>query len=145
MEIFLKIAGALLGILVPFLFYTTIKKGIGRSDIGEEKKVEYKRILVTFVATGTILVWILSLSKALDYHAGDIVPRFAIPLVLIVFLGICIVASKDFQNILAAIPLSVLVGVQTFRLAGIAFFIIAYLNILPGSFQIAAYGDLLTG
>ena len=145
MEILLKIAGGLLGILVPILFYTTIRKGIQRSEIDDVSKAEYKRILETFVSVGTILVWILSLSKVLDYHEGDIVPRFAIPLVVIVFIGISLVASRDFQNILASTPLSMLVGVQAFRLAGIAFFIIAYLKILPASFQLAAYGDLLTG
>ena len=145
MEILLEIAGGLLGILVPFLFFFTLRKGIDRTDLDDERKADYKRILGTAVGLGTVLIWVLSLSKVLNYHEGDVVPRFAIPLVVIVFTGICIAASRDFQTILASTPLPVLVGVQAFRLAGIAFFVIAYLKILPGSFQIAAYGDLLTG
>jgi hypothetical protein len=91
------------------------------------------------------LVWALSLAKILDYHDGDRVPRFAIPLIVFVLIGLYFIKNKDFQAILSAMPLSALVSVQVFRFAGTAFFIIAFLNILPRAFQFAGYGDMLTG
>jgi hypothetical protein len=145
METFLKIAGELLGILIPFLFVATLNKGIKRTDFDEHLKTKYRRILVAIVVLGTVCVWALSLSKILDYHVGDLVPRFVLPLLGFVLIGLAISNNKDFQTILSLTPLSALVGVQVFRLAGLAFFLIAYLHILPTSFQLGGYGDLLTG
>jgi hypothetical protein len=145
METILKIAGGLLGILVPFLFIMTLTKGIRRSNLDEEKKQKLSRRVAVTVALFTFLVWILSLSEILDYHAGDLVPRYFVPLLVFVLTGLCLLASRNFQAVLSSTPLSALVGAQVFRLAGVAFFVIAYLQILPGSFTLAGYGDLLTG
>jgi len=145
METILKIAGGLLGIAIPFLFATNLDQGIKNSAFDARKKIKYRLILFWIIAVSTILVWVLSLSKILDYHEGDFIPRFAIPLVVFVILGLNLIRNKDFQIILSAMQLSRLVGVQVFRFAGIAFFIIAYLNILPRSFELAGYGDVLTG
>ena len=145
METSLKIAGGLLGILVPYLFIITINKGIKSSEYDDERKLNYRQILWTLVTLGTLSIWILSLSKVLDYHEGDVVPRFVIPLVAIVLLGLWLLGNEYFQSILSTTSISALVGVQAFRLAGTAFFLIAYLKILPASFQLAGYGDLFTG
>ncbi|PWU00319.1 MAG: hypothetical protein C5B52_09140 [Bacteroidetes bacterium] len=145
METSLKIAGALLGILVPYLFIITLNKGIRVSHFDDERKGKFKQILWTLVVIGTIAIWILSISKTLDYHTGDVVPRFAIPLLVIVIMGIWLLGNKYFQTILSSTSLVSLVGVQSFRLAGTAFFLITYLKILPAPFQLAGYGDLFTG
>lgn len=145
MELILKIMGGLLGLLVPFLFAMTLNKGIKNSDFDEGRKLRYRQILISVITLSTILVWILSLSKILDYHKGDLIPRFAIPLVVFVFIGLYLLKNKEFQTILSATPLSALAGVQVFRFAGAAFFILAYLKILPQAFQLAGYGDILTG
>ena len=128
METSLKIAGGLLGILVPYLFIITINKGIKSSEYDDERKLNYRQILWTLVTLGTLSIWILSLSKVLDYHEGDVVPRFVIPLVAIVLLGLWLLGNEYFQSILSTTSISALVGVQAFRLAGTAFFLIAYLK-----------------
>jgi len=145
METILKIMGGLLGLVIPFLFAVTLNKGIKNSRLDEAKKLRYKKILVSVITVFTILVWALSLSKTLDYHKDDRIPRFAMPLVLSAYIGLHIIKSKDFRSILSAIPVSSLVGIQTFRFAGAAFLIIANLNILPQAFLLAGYGDILTG
>lgn len=145
MESILKIMGGLLGVMIPFLFAMNLNKGINNSALDAEKKIKYRRTLILVIVLSTILIWALSLSKILDYHKGDPVPRFAIPLIVFVFIGLYLVKNKDYQTILAAMPLSVLVGVQSFRFAGTAFLIIANLKILPETFRLAGYGDILTG
>ena len=145
METILKIAGGLLGLVVPYLFFIALNTGINKTDVDNQRRIKYRRILVAFVVLATISVWALSLGRILDYHEGDLVPKFAIPLIVFVLAGVLILDNKEFGTIISSTPLSTLVGVQVFRLAGIAFFFIAYLGILPDAFQSAALGDLLTG
>ena len=145
METLLKIMGGLLGLGIPFFFAMNLNKGIMNSDFDAGRKLKYRQILISTITVSTILVWTFSLSKILDYHKGDQFPRFAIPLVLFVFIGLYLIKNKDFRTILSAMPLSALVGAQSFRFAGTAFLIIAYLKILPPAFQLAGYGDILTG
>ena len=145
MEMILKFMGALLGLVIPFFFAMNINKGIKNSGFDTERKLKYRQILISVITVSTILVWILSLSNMLDYHEGDSIPRFTIPLVVFVFIGLYSIKNKDFQTIISAMPLSSLVGAQVFRFAGTAFLIIAYLKILPPAFQLAGYGDILTG
>jgi len=145
METILKIMGGLLGLVIPFFFAMNLNKGIQNSDLDEARKLRYRQILISVITVSTILVWALSLSKILDYHKDDRIPRFAIPLVVFVFIGLSLIKNKDFQSILSAMPLPSLVGTQAFRFAGAAFLVIAYLNILPQPFLLAGYGDILTG
>jgi hypothetical protein len=60
-------------------------------------------------------------------------------------IGLLALSSKSFRTIVASVPLPTLVGVQAFRLAGLAFLPIVGLGILPRAFVSAAYGDLATG
>ena len=145
METIVKIMGGLLGIMIPFLFAMNLNKGIQNTNFDSGRKLKYRQTLTTVIILSTVLVWTLSLSKILDYHKGDSIPRFTIPLVLFVCIGLYLIKNKDFQTILAAVPLSALVGTQAFRFAGTAFLLIAYLKILPQAFQLAGYGDFLTG
>ena len=145
METILKVAGGLLGLLVPYLFYITLNNGMNKSPIEGHRKIKYKGILGAVVILATLSVWLFSVARVLDYHSGDVIPKFTIPLVVFVLAGILCLANKRSQTVLSFTPLSTLVGVQAFRLAGIAFFFIAYLQILPETFQWAAFGDLLTG
>jgi hypothetical protein len=131
--------------MIPFLFAMSLNKGIQNSNFDAKRKLKYRQTIIWAITLSTVLVWKLSLSKILDYHKGDSIPRFAIPLVLFVCIGIYLIKNKDFQTILAAVPLSALVGAQAFRFAGVAFLLIAYLKILPQAFQLAGYGDFLTG
>jgi len=145
MEAILKIAGAVLGAIVPFLFAMKLNEGIRNTHFDAGRKLRYRQIVIMSVTASAVLVWILSLSKVLDYHEGDMIPRFAIPLIVFVVIGLCLLKNKYFQSILSSVPLSSLVGVQVFRFAGTAFLVIAYLKILPPAFQLAGYGDILTG
>lgn len=145
METILKIMGGFLGVLVPFLFIITLRKGISRSPFEKDQKEKYNRILIGVVSLCTILVWGLSLTEILDYHPGDQIPRFLVPLAVFVPIGLFLLRNPGFRTIVNSTPLSALAGVQTFRFAGAAFLIIVYLKILPQSFQLAGYGDILTG
>lgn len=60
-------------------------------------------------------------------------------------IGLALLFKQDFRTILDHTPLPVLAGVQTFRVAGFAFIIIAHLGILPMLFVSGGYGDIITG
>ncbi len=145
MEMVLKIMGGALGLLVPYLFIVTIYKGIKNSPFDGIKLSKYRNTLFTVMCLWVIIIWILSISGLMSYHAGDIIPRFAIALLVPVLIGLYLIRYRDFQVILTCTPLSTLVGVQIFRFAGSAFLIIANMKILPKGFQMAGYGDILTG
>lgn len=91
------------------------------------------------------MIWTLSLFGILNYHEGDTIPRFIFPLFIPVVLCLTLLLNRTFSEIISSIPLSVIVGVQTFRLAGFAFLIVANLGILPALFSSGGYGDILTG
>jgi len=145
METIIMIMCGALSLMIPLLFAMNLSKGILLSDLDAGKKLKYRQAVFLVITIATLLVWALSLSGILDYHTGDAVPRFAVPLVVFAGIGVYFIKNKDFQSILYALPLSSLVGAQVFRFAGTAFLLIAYLNILPQAFQIAGYGDLMTG
>jgi hypothetical protein len=145
METILKIASGLLGLMIPLLFAMKLNQGIKNSNLDIWRKRKYRQILIASVSISTVLVWAFSLSGILEYHNGDMIPRFAIPLIVFAFIGLYLLKNKSFQGILFSIPLSSLVSIQIFRFAGTAFLIIAYLKILPQPFQLAGYGDILTG
>lgn len=146
METLLLVAGATLGLIVPFLFTHALTQGIERSPFPPVTKARFKTIAIAAVGGWTLLVWTASLSGLIRYQPGDPFPRFVIPLVAPVLAAVALAASNSaFRTVLDHAPLGTLVGVQTFRLAGVAFLLIVYLGILPPSFARAGYGDLATG
>jgi hypothetical protein len=146
MDTLLLVAGAALGLIVPFLFTHALTQGIERSPIPPATKTRFKTLAITTVGGWTLLVWAASLSGLIRYQPGDAFPRFVIPLMVPVLAALALAArSRDFRIVLDHAPLGTLVGVQTFRLAGVAFLLIVSLGILPPAFARAGYGDLVTG
>jgi hypothetical protein len=145
METILKIMGGALGILVPILLIYTLNSGISKAPFPEDKKKSYRILSMTFIIGWTGLVWMLSIRGVFSYHIGDQVPRFLIALFVPALTGILLLLDKTFRVIIDHISVSLLVGVQTFRLAGFAFLIIAGMDILPKAFSSGGYGDILTG
>jgi hypothetical protein len=146
MDTLLLVAGAALGIIVPFLFTHALAQGIERSPIPPATKTRFKTFAITAVGGWTLLVWVASLGGLIRYQPGDAFPRFVIPLMVPVLAVLALAArSGAFRTVLDHASLGTLVGVQTFRLAGVAFLLIVYLGILPPAFARAGYGDLVTG
>jgi nitrate reductase NapE component len=146
METLLLIAGAALGLVVPFLFTHVLTQGVERSPFPLATKARLKTIAIAVVGAWTLLVWAASLIGLIRYQPGDFFPRFVIPLIVPVVAAVALAASSsDFRTMLDHAPLGTLVGVQAFRLAGVAFLLIVYLGILPPPFARAGYGDLATG
>lgn len=146
METLLTVAGAVLGVLVPTLLFLALRQGIERNSFEPAQKRRYKQIAFGSIASWTALVWVASLAGWIAYHEGDAFPRFLLPLSVPVVAGVALAAaSETFRRILDHTPVSTLVGVQTFRLAGGAFLLIVHLGILPGAFTASGYGDLTTG
>jgi len=146
METLLLIAGAALGLIVPFLFAHALTQGIARSPFLPATQTRFKTIAMATASGWTLLVWAASVSGLIRYQPGDSFPRFVIPLTVPVMAAVALAASSSaFRTVVDHAPLGTLVGVQTFRLAGVAFLLIAYLGILPPSFARAGYGDLATG
>ncbi len=146
METLLLVAGAALGLIVPVLFTHALTRGIEWSPFPPATKTRFKTIAIATVGGWTLLVWAASLSGLIRYHPGDSFPRFVIPLTVPVIATVALATcSSAFRTVLDHAPLGTLVGVQTFRLAGVAFLLIVHLGILPPSFARAGYGDLATG
>jgi hypothetical protein len=145
MEMTLKLLGAALGLLVPYLFVFTLSKGIYRSPFEENMKVRLRRTIFSVIWGWTALVWILSLTGSFSFHDGDVFPRFLLPLLIPVLIGLALLFNQDFRTVLDHTPLSVLTGVQTFRFAGFSFIIFAHMGILPMLFAGGGYGDIITG
>jgi hypothetical protein len=144
MDVVLKIMGGSLGLLVPCLFVFALAKGIDRAPWDPARKASIRRGTIGLVAFWTAAVWALSLTGAFSYHAGDTIPRVLVPLLVPVLAGVVALASRNFRAILDHTPLAALVGVQSFRFAGAAFFLVVHLGILPGAFAAGGYGDLAT-
>src|SRR4051812_3402352 len=144
MDVVLKIMGGSLGILVPCLFVFALAKGIDRAPFNQAKKVSSRKGIMGLVAFWTMAVWALSLAGAFSYHPGDSIPRVLIPLCVPVLVGLVALASRDFRAIIDHTPLATIVGVQSFRFAGMAFFLVVYLGMLPRAFATGGYGDLVT-
>ena len=144
MDVVLKIMGGSLGLLVPYLFVVALTKGIDRAPFDQAKKVSSRKGIMGLVACWTVAVWALSLAGTFSFHAGDKIPRVLIPLFVPVFAGVGALVSRDFRAILDHTPLATLVGVQSFRFAGAAFFLVVHLGMLPSAFAAGGYGDLVT-
>lgn len=145
METALTLAGAALGLLVPTLFGVAIQAGIRRAPLSSDRAHALSRFTWIGVGVWTAIVWGLALTGMLAYQPGDPLPRVLLPLAAPIALALPLLFVGDVRLVLDHIPLRVLVGVQTFRLAGGAFFANVALGILPVSFWIGGAGDLLTG
>jgi hypothetical protein len=145
MEMILKLMGAGLGLLAPALFALTLNKGIRQSPFEETKKVWLRKRTFSVLLAWTAIVWIFSLTGVFSYHAGDVYPRFLLPLVIPVLIGVAFLFNRDVRTMVEHIPLFVMAGVQTFRFAGFAFILITHLGILPAIFASGGLGDILTG
>src|SRR5689334_21653284 len=145
MAMMLKIAGAALGVLVPYLLVVTINKGISGSPFDVRKKARLRSMNLLVVWGWTALVWIFSLMGIFSFHEGDLFPRFLLPLFLPVAARLVLLFSRDFRTTVVHTPLSALAGVHAFRFAGAAFLMIAQMGILPAAFAAGGYGDIMTG
>jgi hypothetical protein len=135
-----------LSVLAPLLFIFTFIKGINNSSLSYEVKSRLKKFITSIVVLWTVFIWIVSLSSnILAYHEGDVVPRFTIALFIPVLLGLFALTVKSVRNILDVTPLSLMVGVQTFRLMGIMFLFVAAEELGPKEFISSGYGDIATG
>lgn len=135
-----------LSVLAPFLFIYIFFKGIKKSSLSEETKSRLKKFIVSIVLLWTAVIWIVALSSnLLSYHEGDGIPRFTIALFIPVLIGLIAFASQSFRTLLDSTPLSLMVGVQTFRLMGIVFLFVAAEGLGPKEFVSSGYGDLVTG
>ena len=145
MNLLLIVAGGALGVVVPLLFAWALMRGIERSPFDVAVAASHKRTVKRVVGVWTLAGWLASLSGVVSYHEGDPFPRFLVPLLAPVAAGLVLMASRTFRTIVEHMPARTLVGVQTFRLAGVVFFVLTGLGILPGAFTSSGYGDLLTG
>jgi hypothetical protein len=135
-----------LGVLAPILFIYTFFKGISQTSLSEESKSRLKKSVASIVVLWTAFIWIVSLvSNIFGYHEGDAIPRFTIALFIPVLIGLFAFLSKSFRNMLDHTPLSLMVGVQTFRLMGIMFLFVANEGLGPKEFVSSGYGDVATG
>ncbi len=134
-----------LGVAVPLLMAYALMKGIGAAPLSASSKTRSRNRLLLTTALWTIAVWALALANVFDYRPGDVIPRFAIALVVPVILGLLLFRSKSFTTILDHAPLSLMVGMQTFRLLGVLFLFVASAGLGPADLKSAGYGDLATG
>jgi hypothetical protein len=119
MEALLLVAGAALGLIVPFLFTYAFTQGIERSPFPRTTQTRLKTVAIAAVGGWTLLIWAASLSGLIRYQPGDSFPRFIIPLMVPVIAVVALAASSSaVRTVLDHVPLGTLVGVQTFRLAG---------------------------
>lgn len=135
-----------LSVLAPILFIYAFFKGINHSSLSEESKSRLKKSIASIVVLWTAFIWIMSLiTNIFGYHEGDAIPRFTIALFIPVLIGLFALTSKSVRNTLDHTPLSLMVGVQTFRLMGIMFLFIASEGLGPEEFVSSGYGDIATG
>lgn len=134
-----------IGAIVPLLLIFVFFQGIERSPFDETKKSRYKITVVVTTIVWTILIWGLGAAGLFSYHEGDMIPRFVVPLLIPVLLGINLLRNRDFRTILDHTPLSLMVGMQTFRLMGVLFILVVAAGLAPESFVTGGYGDIATG
>lgn len=134
-----------IGAVVPLLLIFVLFQGIEQSPFDETKKSRYKITLVVTTVVWTILVCVLGAAGVFSYHEGDMIPRFVVPLLVPVLLGVNLLRNQNFRTILDHTPLSSMVGMQTFRLMGVLFILVVAAGLAPESFVTGGYGDIATG
>jgi hypothetical protein len=145
MQLVLKVMGAALGLIVPALFVSVLLGGVRRSPLTPGAKARFRSSIIGVVIVWLVCAWVASVSGAISHHPADVVPRWLGGLALPTAIGLLALSSKSFRTIVESVPLQTLVGVQAFRLAGLAFLLIVSLGILPRTFASAGDGDLATG
>lgn len=135
----------LLGALFPIFMIVTFVIGIRQSDLSEGKKQRLSNILILSVSLWTILMWSLAAIGVFEYQEGDIAPRFLISLIVPVAIGLFLFKSSTYKTILEYTPQYMVVGIQTLRILGISFLIMAMDGSGPQALASAGYGDLVTG
>ena len=145
LETALTVMGGALGLLVPGLLAWALVRGAELAPLSREVKARAKTFLIAGIGFWTSVVWTASIAGWISYHPGDLIPRFVIPLMVPVIVGLIALANRTFRTILDHTPLATLVGVQAFRLAGFAFLIVANIGMLPTVFASGGVGDIATG
>jgi hypothetical protein len=145
MQVALKVMGAALGLIVPALFISVLLGGVRRSPLTPGAKARFRSGIIGVVIVWLLCAWTASLTGSISHHGGDVLPRWLVGLALPSAIGLLALSSKSFRTIVESVPLQTLVGVQAFRLAGLAFLLVVSLGILPGAFVSGGYGDLATG
>ncbi|MGJ4744973.1 hypothetical protein ACQV5M_01310 [Leptospira sp. SA-E8] len=142
--ILINITSMVLGILVPVLFAYVLGKGYP-SESSAKGKPSTKGKMILTISTWAILVWGLTISGAFSYKMGDMIPRFTIALLIPVGVGVVLLFSENFRKVIDTIPLSALVGMETFRILGFVFLLVAVKGLGPAEFASAGYADMITG
>lgn len=141
----ITILATMLGTVVPLLFVFTLAKGIERSGFDKSKTWNYKIRLIAIGLIWTLVIWLSGMAGTFSYHEGDMIPRFVLPLLIPVMIGLVSLRNQDFRTIVDNTPLSLMVGMQTFRLMGVLFILVVNAGLAPSSFISGGYGDIITG
>lgn len=145
----ITILSILLGTLVPALFLYLLFYGVNRAakqgSISEAEQGRLKVRAGAILGGWVISAWVVSLSGVLAYQPGDLFPRFLITLAIPVSVGLILLRSAQFREILNHVPIHLFTGIQFFRLMGVVFLLVALSGMGPADFQNAGYGDILTG
>jgi len=115
-----------LGIIVPVLMIISLARGIKKTPFADSQKLKWKQRIMWATIFWALVLWLLSITGVFSYHDGDIVPRFAIALLIPVIMGLILLRVTDFKTILNSTPLIWLVGMQSFRLMGVLFLFAAW-------------------
>jgi hypothetical protein len=139
------VIASMIGAIVPLLLIIVLFAGIERSPFDEATKQRYKIISIASAAMWAAVIWGLGIIGVFSYHAGDVIPRFLVPLLVPVLFGLNLLRKHDFRTILNHTPLSLMVGMQTFRLLGVLFIVVVNADLAPKNFVTGGYGDIITG
>ncbi len=131
---------ALFALVTWFLIHQAIKKTTAKS-----KHLKYSAVVFFSLALWFVAVYFLS--KASIFAQNPLVaPFLAIGFILIFAILQKVYASKTAQFIMAAVPQHWLIAIQTYRVVGYGFLILASLGFLPWLFAYSAgYGDIIVG
>jgi hypothetical protein len=116
---------------------------VGFASIQASTKVK------AFVIAGGWAITVMTISAMGGFAPGSI-GRFPAPVLafsLVVVTGaLGWFLAPGFRNVMVSLPLSVLIGVNAFRIAGVFFLILFAQNRLSAPFgPVAGWGDILTG
>jgi hypothetical protein len=112
-------------------------------DIGFIKRLGFAAIVGAWVGLATGL----GAAGALEFSPNAPVPLvgvlFATPLLVV---GVFAIASLNFRSYLLAIPMPLLIGLNSMRALGVMFLLLAFEGRLSGPFPYSAgLGDIITG
>ena len=115
--------------------------------IGLGQSAVKRTLLGAAFAAWFFLVTLLGATQALHFEHGIGVPGLGIAVLLpIVILGVSVLRSAALRRALLAMPLSLLIGVNTIRILGVVFLILYGAGRLPAPFAPSAgWGDIIVG